>query len=219
MHSISDDAAQDLRHQKFVEIPVGGELCHAPGAGSESDEADHHHQARVHLPRQEAGDRRGEEHCQAADEQRFADHQRIVAANTPEKERIEIGEPVEADAHHEGKHRAEGEIDIVEGAQVDDRLLPREGAPEEHDGADDQHDGEEEHRLVLQPVIVRPFLQDEFERAEEGRHAGQPHQSNFLRRPGSGLSKSISDQAAVATKMPGMTLIRNSQCQDMAWLM
>ncbi|MCY1304111.1 hypothetical protein D9M70_538560 [compost metagenome] len=46
----------------------------------------------------------------------------------------------------------------------------------------------------------------------------RPHQSNFLNRPSSGLSKSMKVQVSVATMMPGMTLTRNSQCQEKAWL-
>ena len=46
----------------------------------------------------------------------------------------------------------------------------------------------------------------------------RPHQSNFFISAGLGLSKSISDQAALATSMPGTTLTRNSQCQEKAWL-
>src|SRR3954447_11910691 len=45
-----------------------------------------------------------------------------------------------------------------------------------------------------------------------------PNQSNFCSSPGSGLSKSISVQADAATSTPGKTLIRNSQCQESAWL-
>ena len=36
-----------------------------------------------------------------------------------------------------------------------------------------EHDREDEHALVLQPVVVRAFLEHIFERAEEGRHAGK----------------------------------------------
>ena len=45
-----------------------------------------------------------------------------------------------------------------------------------------------------------------------------PHQSKRLSRPGCGLSKSISVQAAMATQMPGTTLTRKSQCQEKALL-
>ena len=40
-----------------------------------------HHEARVEHLRQAAADRRGEEHGDAGDEHRLADHQRIIAAH------------------------------------------------------------------------------------------------------------------------------------------
>ena len=115
MHSIKPTAAQDLRHQKLVEIPVGRQVAHQPGAGREAGKADRHHHARIELGRELAGDRRGAEHRKTRDEHRLADHQRIVAADPAEIERIEIGETVKPDAHDEGEQRAEGEVSIGEG--------------------------------------------------------------------------------------------------------
>ncbi len=46
----------------------------------------------------------------------------------------------------------------------------------------------------------------------------RPHQSNFLKSDSSGLSKSMKFQVMVATRIPGMTLTRNSQCHEKAWL-
>ena len=148
-------------------------MRHPPCACGEAEEADHHHQPQIHLARQDAGDRRGDEHRQAADEQRLTDHHRIVAADAPEEDRIEVGEAIEAYADDEGKQRAEGEVDVAEGSQVDDRLLGGEDTPEEDHRADGHDDGADEYGLVLQPVIVRALFQHILHAAEEGRHAGK----------------------------------------------
>ena len=65
------------------------------------------HEARVHAALHELGrDRRHEEHAKPGDEHRLADLQRRIAAHAGEIDGVEIGEPVKADAEHEGEERA-----------------------------------------------------------------------------------------------------------------
>ena len=65
------------------------------------------------------------------------------------------------------------EVAVGEGAQVDDGLLGVERAVEEADAADDADDRQDQHRLVLEPVVQRPLFQHIFEAAQERRHEAQ----------------------------------------------
>ena len=53
---------------------------------------------------------------------RFADHQRVVAADLRQIDRIDVGQAVKADAEHESEQRAEREIAVGESAQIDQRI-------------------------------------------------------------------------------------------------
>ena len=125
------DAAENLRPEQLPEIPVLGHVVHLEGAEREQQEAAGQQEARVVFRGQPADERRGEEHREPGDEHRLADHQRIVAAHLGEIDRIEIGEPIEPDAEHEGEHAADGEIAVAEGVEVDDRHARGEHAIEE----------------------------------------------------------------------------------------
>ena len=105
-----------------------------------------------------------------------ADLQRAVAAHLGQKQRHEIGRAVHPDAHGEGKERAEREIAVEEGAQIDDRLAVGQHPPEKQSAAHDRDEHRDADRIVVEPVPARTFVERVFEAAEKGRHqehAGQ----------------------------------------------
>ena len=55
-------------------------------------------------------------------------------------------------------------------------------------------------------------------RAEERRHAGKAPPVELAEQAEIGLVEVDQRPGGAVTRMPGTTLIRNSQCQDMAWL-
>ena len=129
--------------------------------------------AHVDLHHQPADDRRRQEHGDAGDEHGLADHQRAVAAHFGEIARIDVGQAVQADADAERDQAADAEIAVGEGPDIDDRLLRRQHPPEERDRGDDADRGADRDRGILQPFILRAFLQHIFERAEKARHEDQ----------------------------------------------
>ena len=164
------DAAEDLRPEQLPEVPVARQRRHPPGAGREEQEADGEHHARIELAGEAARDRRGQEHRKARDEQGLADHQRVVAADLREIERVDEGEPIEPDAEHEREQAAEREIAIRERLEIDDRRPRGERAPEEQDRRQSRHPGEQHDAVVGEPVVARALFQHIFQRAEEAGH-------------------------------------------------
>ena len=61
--------------------------------------------------------------------------QAVEAAHLRQKKRYQVGRAVKAGADHESVERAEREIAIGKGAQIDDRLVVGQHAPEEQDEA------------------------------------------------------------------------------------
>jgi hypothetical protein len=119
------------------------------------------------------------EHRKAGDEHRLADHQRIVAADAPEIERIEIGQAVEADAHDEGEQRAEAKLRLVKALRstIGKSTL---NAPEEHHAADRDDNGA---MKILSSSLNQSLAgpsSSTYSRRRGRRHDSRPHQSNFL---------------------------------------
>ena len=211
------DPAQDLRHEQLPEIEVLGEVAHLPGAGRERHEPEHQHEARIDLVHEPADDRRAHEHGDAGDEHGLADHERVVAADAREIERIEIGEAVEPDPEHEREHAAEREVAIGEGPQIDDRLARREDARRKNATAESaETTAKNVIGRVIEPVVARAFLQHVFERAEERRHEDKAGPVKMLEQREVRLVEIDQHERRGATAMPGMMLMKNSQCQDNA---
>jgi hypothetical protein len=107
---------------------------------------------------------------QARHEHRLADHQRRIAAHHRQIDGVDVGQAIEADAEHEGEHRARPEIAVAKGGKVDNRLARRSHPPEESDAADRRDDDRDRHRLTLEPVLGRPLFERVFQRPKEAGH-------------------------------------------------
>ena len=109
------DAAQAPAARTVAQNPNPFVIGHLPIAEREDQEAGRQHEARIEFGHQPADERRGQEHGGAGHEHGLADHQRVVAADLAEIDRIEVGQAVKADAEHEGKDAAEREVAVEEG--------------------------------------------------------------------------------------------------------
>jgi hypothetical protein len=93
-----------------------------------------------------------------------------------EEQRYQIRCAVHADAGDKGEHRAKGEIAVTEGAQVDDRLVVGQYAPEEQSATDDRDGDRATDRRVVEPIPAWAFMERIFEAAEKDCHQQHPDQ-------------------------------------------
>ena len=208
-------AAQDLRQQQLVEIPVLRQAGDKIGAKRKAAKADAHHHARIEHAHQPSCDGRGQEHGKAADEHGLADLQRGIAADAGEIDRIEIGQAIKPDAHDEAEQAAHGEVFVAKGAQVRHRLIHGESPVEEQQRGGTREHGEQDDVLALEPVVAGPLLQHIFERPEEHRHGGKAGPVELVEKAHVRLVEVDQRNGGNRHEDAGMTLIRNSQCQDM----
>ena len=145
------------------------------------------HEPQVHSARQLAGDWRHQHLREPGDDDGLADLQAVEAPNLREKEGYQIGRPVKAGADHESVERAEREVAIGKGAQIDDRLMVGQHAPEEQDGGDARDDHGGEDRAVRKPIPARAFLKRVLEAAEKQRHQHQTGQIEMTQQRHLGL--------------------------------
>ena len=139
----------------------------------------------------------------------------VEAADLREKQRHQIGRAVKAGADHESVERAEREIAVGKGAQIDDRLMVGQHPPEEQDAE------------AMLDTMTAARIVSSASQSQRG-----PSWSAYWRQPrNSAISTSPSDRngatataracrcrsvshTATATAMPGTMLTRNSQCQE-----
>ena len=133
------------------------------------------------------GERRHHHLRQPGDDDRRADLKGAEAAHLRQKQRDHVGRAVKAGADDEGVERAEREVAVAEGAQVDDRLAVGQHAPEEQGRGDRRHDHGDADRPVVEPIPARAFLERVFEAAEKHRHQHQPGQVEIAQQGQIGL--------------------------------
>ena len=214
------DAAQDLRHEQLPEVPVLREVtssarCRARRAGSRSISI---RRGSILLRISMPGDRRRDEHGEAGDEHRLADHQRVVAADPRE---------IDADRDRSGRRgrcRARRRTasrrrscgwrrrvrSTIGSLRREERARRRATQPSaETDGAAAAIESSSNQSLrgpsssTYSSAPRKPAIDEQARPVELRRTARSP-----------ACRSRSAFQAAMATTMPGMTLMRNSQCQE-----
>ena len=143
--------------------------------------------------------------------------ERVVAAHPREEQRVEVGQPVEADAEHEGQQRADREVAVGEGAQVDDRRRARSApaqkkpTPATTPTMPQQEDrrGPGTSRCRRPPRARIPGCRERSP-ASPSPSEVEPAQQREVRL----VEVDQEPGTAMVTAMPGTTLTRNSQCQE-----
>ena len=126
-----------LRQEQFPEPGLVGQRGRQIHRIGEQAEADRQHDPQIQQARHAGTERRQHHGDEADDNNRAADLPGIVAAHLRQKERHQISRAVHPDAHREGKERSECEIAVPKRAQIHDRLVIGEDAPEEQAAGND----------------------------------------------------------------------------------
>ena len=139
------------------------------------------------------------------DEHRLADHQRVVAAHPREIDRIEIGQAVEADAEDEARTASRrAKLRSAKARRSTIGCSRREHAHEEDDRRRWPTTQASSSTVSSPNQSLRGPSSSTYSSApRKTAMESRPTQSKFSNSDQSGLSKSISSQAATVTTMPG----------------
>jgi len=123
------------------------------------------------------------------------------------------------DPEHKGKQAAECEVSVAEGAQIDDRL--RAVSTRAKNAAADRPETTASSAMIgsSSQSYLGPSSSTYSRVPRNPAMASKPIQSSHRNSFGSGRSKSTSSSTAIVTRTPGITLMKNSQCQDSASVM